>query len=66
VPIDEGNLRRSIKLRQIGPNNWQIYIDEKQAPYAEKVNKYNPYWARVNQYVSSRLAAVLGTVGRRE
>jgi hypothetical protein len=21
VPIDEGNLRRSIKLRQIGPNN---------------------------------------------
>lgn len=66
VPIDEGTLRDSIKLRQVGPTQWQVYVDEEQAPYAGKVNEYNHYWARVHQYISSRLAASLGKVGRRE
>jgi hypothetical protein len=42
VPIRTGNLLRSIKYRRT-PTGFQVYLDESQAPYAEKVEDNNPY-----------------------
>lgn len=42
VPIDTGNLRRSIKLRETS-TGFQVYIDEEQAPYASSVELFSPY-----------------------
>jgi len=42
VPIDTGNLRRSIKVRETS-TGFQVYIDEEQAPYAASVELFSPY-----------------------
>jgi hypothetical protein len=39
VPKDSGNLRESIKIKIIGPTNFQLYIDEQKAPYAGKIDE---------------------------
>jgi len=64
VPIDTGNLRASIRLRRIGPLQFQVYLDEEQAPYADSVESMKPYWNRVAMAISYSLAT-LGS-GRRE
>lgn len=66
VPIQEGNLRQSIKTRKTGPGSYQVYVDEEQAPYAEKVEEMKPFWERVAMTLSYRLATALGGQSRRE
>ena len=64
VPIKSGNLRSAIKLRRTGPLNFQVYLDEEQAPYAESVELMKPYWSRVAMSIAYDLAT-LGS-GHRE
>ena len=66
IPMKTGNLRASIKYRKIGPNQYQVYIDEQQAPYAGDVEEMAPFWDRVAMTLSYRLASVLGGESRRE
>lgn len=66
VPMDTGNLRRSIKVRVLSPTKFQLYIDEQQAPYAEDINEHVAFWNRLYHQVSYRLANVLGQVGQKE
>ena len=58
VPMRSGNLRGSIKLRRLGPLNFQVYIDEEQAPYAESVEYMKPYWNRVAMEIAYSLATL--------
>ena len=66
VPKKTGNLRDAIKYRKIGLNQYQIYIDEEQAPYAGDIEAIAPFWNRVAMTLSYRLASVLGGESRRE
>jgi hypothetical protein len=66
VPVKSGNLRSAIKLRKMGPMNYQLYIDEEQAPYAGSIEDLKPYWNRVAMALSYRLAAKFGGDGRRD
>ena len=66
VPMKSGNLRDSIKLRKLGPMNFQLYIDEEQAPYAGSIEEMKPYWNRVAMALSYRLAAKFGAKGYRD
>lgn len=63
VPKDTGNLWKSIKFRKVSPNKFQVYIDDKQAPYAAELE---PFWNRVFVVLSHRLAAILNTQGQME
>ena len=65
VPMKSGNLRDAIKLRKLGPLNYQVYIDEEQAPYAASMEEFKPYWNRVAMAMAYRLSAKFnGTGGR--
>lgn len=66
VPKKTGNLRESIKVRIISPTNFQIYLDENQAPYGPKINEHVQFWNRIYHQVSYRLASALGQIGKKE
>ena len=66
VPKKTGNLRASIKYEQTGPNNYRVYIDETQAPYAAEVEEIKPYWNRVAMQLAYRLNTALGGRGKRD
>ena len=66
VPKKSGNLRNSIKVVMIGPTQFQVYLDETMAPYAEKINENNAFWNRVYHQISYKLAGALGTMGSKQ
>lgn len=74
IPIDTGNLRySSFKINHKSKNIWEIYIDDKVAPYAPYVNekwtspkwhgKQNPnegFWQKVFEFIGEQISKTVG------
>ena len=73
IPIDTGNMRyNAFKVERVNETTWQVYIDEKIAPYAVYVNekwvspkwngKANPnegFWKKAFEFIADQIATAI-------